>query len=524
MARALCLLGRDVHLVCQESNPDKFEFVSQAFAYDAEGIPRELFARTTDFPGRCVVHVPDLAVLPVYVSPRKASTYVVPIPELGDEAIEEYVRRNAAVLEHVAEEFGVTGFCVNHVVLSSLAAQRAKETRGTPYAILPHGSAIEYVVKRDERMLRAAASALRDADFIFALNGEMEGRMRDVFGDVSGIEERMRRLPVGVDTSQFETAELTERPRFVEELARMVADLPRGRTARQKEDLRTRLRGDLAEPELIAQLRIGTDYASAAPDADLEERLQSIDWKEAGVIVYVGRLTAAKGAATPVVSFPQVVARHPHARLVIAGTGALRESLEALVWALANGHGDLARRIINLGGGIETADAGADPLFHAAGFFDRLEREGRWNDYVQTAADHMNEDHVLFTGFMDHGPLSRLYAVADAGVFPSVVREASPLVVPEAAASGTVPIGTDFGGMGDSLKTLASHLPAEARDLLVVPHEADQAVDELIDRLNRVLDSPGRWSSDLRRAAIERYDWQSIAGDLASRLDEVGKA
>src|SRR5690606_10087361 len=123
-------------------------------AYDADGAPERLFTRETPYPGRCIVHRPDLAVLPTYVRPRRPSDYVRAIPDLDDDAIEEYVVRNARVLARLAPE--VAGFCVNHVVLSAQAAMRTKAETGVPFAVLPHGSAIEYVVKKDPRMHAAA--------------------------------------------------------------------------------------------------------------------------------------------------------------------------------------------------------------------------------------------------------------------------------------------------------------------------------------------------------------------------------
>jgi glycosyltransferase involved in cell wall biosynthesis len=127
----------------------------------------------------------------------------------------------------------------------------------------------------------------------------------------------------------------------------------------------------------------------------------------------------------------------------------------------------------------------------------------------------------VFTGFMDHAPLSQLYAVADVGVFPSVVKEASPLVVPEAAASGTLPIGTDHAGMGDSLRTLGETLPEDARRLLTVRTAPEHAVADMVEHVTEALRQPGRWTSALREAAVARYDWQTIATRLAETLADL---
>jgi glycosyltransferase involved in cell wall biosynthesis len=518
--RALVTTGHEVHIVCQESRPEAFDFITRAIAYDPAGAPEELFSRTSRYAGTCTVHRPRLSVLPVYVAPRTPSDYVRAIPDLDDDVIEEYVRANARVMQHVAEAHGVRAFHVNHVVLCSVALQQLRAATGTPYAVLPHGSAIEYVVKKDPRMHAAASGALRDAARVLTLNGEVEQRLRDVFADVPGLEAKTTRVPVGVDTEQFDAAGPDERAARVERLLEYIRDEPRGRTAAQQAALRDRLRGDLTGDALLAALREDTEYTSEAPDADVDERLRSIDWGAAPVVVYVGRLIAAKGAPIVVAAFARILESIPDARLVIAGTGGLREPMEALVWALASGEARLAREIARLGTALE-GYADPAPFAHLEAFFDRLDREDGWPAYLEAAKLMAEPGRVVFTGFMDHGPLSQLYAIADVGLFPSVVKEASPLVVPESAASGTLPIGTDHAGMLDSLTTLGASLPEDARALLTARLAPEHTVTDFAAHAAEALRQRGRWTQDLRRAAVERYDWRTIAARLAAVLDEM---
>ena len=531
VVRALCQTGRDVHLVCQESSPERYDFIGAAVEYDAATAPTLLFRRETPYAGTCTLHRPTLNVLPTYVRPRKKSEYVFYIPDLEDGPIEEYVVRNARLLARLGPE--VAGFVVNHTVLCSVAAQRAKEQTGTPYALLPHGSAIEYVVKKDPRMRKAAESALASADAVYALNGEMEGRFRDVFPDVPGLMDKVSRMPVGVDTAQFDPAPRGGRTARIEKLAEQLDGLERGRTPEHRSALLGRLEkataGD-AEPsdtDLYAILH-QDEYPSSAPDADAETRLAGFDWDQANVTLYVGRLIAAKGIPAVIAAMPIIAAEVPHARFVIGGTGGLREAMEALVWALATGKRKLARQIVQAGGLLEAGglDGSADgaperaPFMLTAAHFDRLEKEGRLDAYFQKAEDHLEPEHVVFGGFMDHGPLSALYAVADVGLFPSVVREASPLVVPEAAASATFPIGVDHGGMGDSLRILGEALPEEARPLLLARYD-EYGVEDLAQNAITVMQKPGQYAEALRAAAVARYDWQAIAGDLAKSLEAL---
>ena len=518
--RALAQGGHAVHAICQESHPDRYDFVAKAIAYDAEGTPRVLFERETDYPGSVVLHRPDLDVLPTFVRPSRPSDYVVYIPDLDDEAVEGYVERNARVLERVAKEAGVVGWVVNHVVLMAAAAQRAHERGGAPYAVLPHGSAIEYVVKKEERSQRLAEAALGDAAAVFALNGEMEGRVRDVFGDVPGVEAKLGRMPVGTDTSVFALVDRDRRPEAVEEIAAVLDGVPRGRPAEATAALHARLGALGDDPTDVALLAaLPADYERSAPDADAEAKLRAVDWENAKTVVYVGRLIAAKGPDALVTAFPLVAARHPEAVLLVAGTGGLREGLEALVWALAEGRDDLVRQIVRLGGALEGGGGlDAEPFFAAQAFLDGLDARGEADAYFETAGRVLRPEAAVFTGYLDHDALGPLYGLADAGAFPSVVREASPLVVPESAAAGVLPVGPDVGGMGDSLRTLGEGLPEAARPLLLTRPEAEHRVLDLADRLGDALDAPRHYAADLRREAEARFDWRAIAERLAAAL------
>ena len=335
--RALAANGRDVHVVCQESDPARFDFVSEAWATDASGEKRQTVApRETPYPGRVTVHVPDLEVLPAYVRPSRPSDYVVYIPDLADAPLAAYIARNARELEAVAKENGVVGWVVNHTVMMAVAAARARARGGAPFAILPHGSAIEYVVKKEQRSRELAEEAARAAGAIWALNGEMEGRIREVFAGLEGLEAKMGRMPVGTDTSVFQLVAREDRAEAAEAVI-AAAGAERGRTPEAEAALRQRLEAlpaGASDEALLAALK-PEDYARSAPDAGLEAKLRGIDWAEAKTLVFVGRLIAAKGMPALMMAFPRVAAAHPGARLLVAGTGGLREALEALAYALA---------------------------------------------------------------------------------------------------------------------------------------------------------------------------------------------
>ncbi len=207
VVESLCRQGETVHLMAQENHPERYPFITEARHYAADGTSESFYRRAEgDHPGCCILHKPVLGdTLPVYVWDKyEEFTNVVPMVDLPDAEIEEYVERNVRALTRIVRENGVTAVHANHAVLMSVVAQRVCAAEGIPFSIMPHGSALEYAVKRDERFLRLATEAFTAAGLIFVHGDEMRARVRAVFTGVPGLEEKMVDLHLGVDTSQFE--------------------------------------------------------------------------------------------------------------------------------------------------------------------------------------------------------------------------------------------------------------------------------------------------------------------------------
>ena len=97
-------------------------------------------------------------------------------------------------------------------------------------------------------------------------------------------------------------------------------------------------------------------------------------------------------------------------------------------------------------------------------FFADLEARGELDALLRAGArSTCARDRVIFTGYLTHHELQHLFPCCDAGIFPSIVKEAGPLVFLEALASGCFPLGTYFGGMKASIDAIADLLPADDR-------------------------------------------------------------
>ncbi len=520
--QSLCRQGETVHLVCQENHPERYDFITEARLYLPDGSVQVFHRNPIPHPGCCILHKPKLGrTLPVYVwDEYEEFERVVPMIELPDTEIEEYLERNVRALERIVREEGIEAMHANHAVLMSVAAQRVSAATGVPFAIMPHGSAIEYAVRKDPRFLRYATDAFTAAGRIFVIGEEMRQRVRAVFTAVPDLEAKLTELHLGVDTSLFEPIPRTARRENVAALLGSLSEKPRGKTAAQSRALQEGLSGGLVLAELRELLAASSDYDPKRPDADLEAKLAAVDWEREETLLFVGRLIAAKGLQSILAALPLILERYPDLRLLVVGHGPLREAMEAFLWALEHGERKLAENIVGWGRTLEGRAEGAEEaqLTRVRFFFDALEERGELDAYFQAAHRHLRPERVIFTGYLEHRELRYLFPCCDVAVFPSVVREAGPLVFLEAMASGSFPLGTYFGGMAASIAAAARVLPAEDAEWMKLSPEPEHTTLDIATHVPAALELAGRHQEALARLARERYDWASVSRKLTAEL------
>lgn len=96
---------------------------------------------------------------------------------------------------------------------------------------------------------------------------------------------------------------------------------------------RGRLEPALGTRTRLAQLSPGVDVGRFTPDVDDAAVRQRYGLGQAPVVVCVSRLVARKGQDVLVAGWPQVLARHPDARLLLVGGGPAEASLRRAVAA-----------------------------------------------------------------------------------------------------------------------------------------------------------------------------------------------
>jgi len=514
VVRSLCRMGETVHLVCQENHPDRYDFIAGAAVHRRDGTVDTILARETQYPGKCYLHQPELdGTLPVFVWDKyEEYSRVVPMVDLPTSEIESYIERNVCVVSRLVRKNGVSVIHANHAVLMPTVAERMVAAAGISFTVMPHGSDIEYAVKKDERFLGYASAAFEKASRIFVIGDEMRGRVLKVFAGVPGLEQKLSDLHLGVDTSDFEPLPRERRPGNIARLSQSLASLPRGKSIAQESEMLRRLPAVKDLGGLLEILMAASRYDGKRPDEAADQKVALIPWTRAPTLLFVGRLIAWKGIQSLVAALPLALDREPGLRTIVVGHGPLREAMEALIWALAAGRRDIVELIARNGGTLEgNADVsgGESALDDVTSFYAKLRNEARLDDYYATARRVLRSDSVIFTGYLTHTELRHLFPCCDVGVFPSVVREAGPLVFLEALASGCFPLGTYFGGMAASIDAVGEGIAPEIADIMKL--DPKNTVNDLARKIPLALEQAPRYRDTFARLARDRYDWSSVS-------------
>jgi len=511
MSKHLATLGHEVHVVCQDRSWPPDPHIARVTCYDADGRVRD--SQTTGHIDASVhLHRPELGpVLPVYNWDRYPGfDRVEAFPDLSDEQVERYIENHANALRAVIEAYAIQVIHANHVVAMPEVARRA--TRGTtlPFFVMPHGSAIEYVVRKDERFKRLAAQGLKDCAGLIIGGDEMLTRIDEIWGSGFGHRKKAHAIPTGVDLRTFrqraegEVVDYSVLQKIDESHAGPFND------AGLALELADQAQSAASDEELVETVeRHRYRYNQHAPDGDAEQKLRNLGFEENEVIFFGGKLVAGKGVHKLLVAMIDVVHQRPKTRLVLVGQGTFREALQLLVVAIERSDRTLFERIVRLGWRFDgKQEEPLSELFHLvdAEAFADLHRRACLVDL---------SSRICFTGFLPHDGLAMLLRHSAVSVLPSSVPEAYPLSLVESLASGLFPVVADHGGARFFVDDLVrkTDLP---RDILAAAAESRVSTPALATTLIKRLEHHRAPSSKAREIATERFGWRSLAQRAAA--------
>lgn len=512
LAAGLCAAGHNVFLFCQESDPQKFDFIDEAYDFDADNCRFfPFFSRERRAAGTTRLFRPRIGrTLPVYVYDSYHGFTAREFHQLPAADIEVYVTRTAAAIAAVEQAFGLDVAQANHLIASPAAARRALEAAGVPYHITAHGSELSYSLKKSPALAPVALYGLDGAASITATSDFVGRQLNEYLGSLGRPPVRAQTIYPGAELSLFKPS--TAPQKLINSLA---ADLSAqsgvGKTAGRKEALRQTV-ADGSSAELREELAGPAGYELRAPDADLADILKSIDWNNDQTVMFVGKYMAGKGLHACLLAAPLVLKARPRTRFLAVGFGDQRELLEAMAAALALGKATLTQKL------LAEIEKDVSPAVGKT-FIDSLIKNGALDEYMQTAVDADLTCNFNFTGALRHEDLARLLPAAEVFVSPSVFPEAFGMVAVEALAAGVYPIVTEAYGMAEAAKIIRQGLRGVWKNQPVLLLD-DQFIHRLAGAViatlaeSRLRDPVSK--DRLHQLAEEKFNWGRVVADFVA--------
>lgn len=512
LAKALIAQGTEVHLICREPEAKALGFVDTAIRYDVQGNAKTLFDESTasDNKSLCYLHeLPDASVLPVYVTDKQRHGVVKSFTNLTDEELQEYHDVSCRALKTVLSNHTLDLLHCNHVTYQPQIAEQVCAETNTPFIIYPHGSAIEYTVKTDDRYYNKVRESIQLTDGLIIGNNEVKQRIVDLYPELtSEINQKSQIVGVGVDTSLFTSCPADERQSSLDKL---IALKPGGgKNKALTEELEAKL--DAGDINAVTEYR--DSYVQKLADEDITSKLEKLDLNSP-VMLFVGAFTAGKGIQGLLCAMCSALRQQPDLQLVIVGAGAYRETLEGLVHLLSTRNLPMLKSLASQGFDLDFSD-----------------NTGAWEDVEYYLENHSDEllgssdrlkNNVHFVGRLNHDQLKYLFPVVDLAVFPSVVPEAYPLVLMESLSNGVLPMVSYFSGFTDGIDELDDVIPEDLLSLMRIPMSNEQRISVMAENLNSILSSESfrEIKPKLREVACARYDWNLRAQQMVDAYSHV---
>lgn len=459
LAREFVRQGHNVTLVCQEPDRQGLDFIDSFYQLDATNTRIEtLLERDAAYAGRCRLVRPDVGGSLLTYVPGPFSGYeAIPFQEADEALIAAYIDRNSKALETIFSRWPPEFVQANHLVMQPFITRKALAGKA-PYCATIHGSALNFTVKQDKRMVPYALEGLEGAAYIAALS---ETSCADAIEFAAGhgldVAGKTHRISPGVDSG-------------------LMRPLPEARRQQVMREI--------------------------SPDLDLAR-------DELGV--FVGRLLWTKGLHYAVAALPLILKSRPQFHLVVVGEGPMERALRDLIDLLDAGLLEEARTLV----------AGSMELRAGDGFgpvIPDLSTDAA-AAYIESARGRIR-NRVHYTGHLNHERLAPIYGVADISLAPSVFPEAFALVSIEALSAGALPLVTYQTGLRSAADAVVSELEDESfRQLVPGSGLTCELAQAAIAMLERYPTRDEAFRQRLHQVVRESYSWSTVASHYLSLLD-----
>lgn len=384
LTRALCRLGHEVTLVCQEREPQRYDFIDSAYELGPSNSELRL-VRTAPrvYAGSCRLVRPNLGgELLVYVEgefPGFARERVSAFQNASAVARDRYVAANIQALRTVFARWPTDLVMAQHLIMQPFVVRSAIGT-AAPYLVTSHGSELNFSLRASEALVPFALRGLEGAAGVITVSPGARADLIE-WSAAQGLDiaEKTVSLPPGIDSDLFAPA--ADRPTAIGAMLSCV-ELPTGFEIRPEDD----------------------------------------------ILAFAGALRGTKGVQHAVAALPIVAqGRGKRVRLLVAGDGPARIALEELSVLSAAGDLAAARRTV-----------ASEP---------DLQSPAEWGDVLADAPPLPSGPSVAFLGLVDHDQLASVFAASDVALVPSVFPEAAALVALEAFSAGALPLAAYHSGL-----------------------------------------------------------------------------
>ncbi len=507
LASSLANQGHEVFVFCQEPEPQNFDFVNDCFDFDVDNQRFfRIFSSSNLGNGRVRLFRPRIGqLLPTYVLDDYVGFTTREFHRLSQEKISEYVNRTATAVKTIHMVFDFDVVLAQHLIASPAVARRLNEEYDVPYHITIHGSALNYSARRSTELAPLVVYGLDKATSVVVSSDFLGRQLNDYLIDIGHKEIDTHVVYPGVEQSIFKVGgqihELTGEILHSLENRKIL-----GKSPGLKEAHRAVVSAE--DRELLdKELNAPPAYERRAPDSDLINIIENINWETDEIVAFAGKYIVGKGLHALILAAPEVLDRSPNARFLAIGFSDVREQFEALAAALDAQLGEVVVEIVKeLEEGLELKVGGA--------FIQDLMQKGSFEEYLQRAAKVDLPQRVVFTGPLDHLELAKIFALSDLFVAPSVFPEAFGMVAVEALASGIYPIVTEAFGMAEIAKNIRDKIGDLApQHPKLIPDKNFVAV--LSECILCCLDSPGLKDTKFKTAAhnlaVELFSWDRVS-------------
>lgn len=450
LAHALVRAGHDVTLVCQEREPELFDFIDEAYVLDASNTLLELALEApVRYPGRCRLVRPDVhSELLVYVKgafPGFSANGVTALKDATEEQIARYVDANTRALQTAFERWQPDVVLAQHVIMQPVVVARALAGRA-PYTVTAHGSELNFAILASETLVPYALEALSGAAAMVALSEDSREAVA-VWARLHGLDvaEKTHVRSAGIDDRLFSPAG------------------SRG----------------MALEALLSAVQLPAGFDVRPDDA---------------VVAFAGPLRPTKGIQYAVAACTLAASRFERrVRFLVAGDGPAGESLARLALLLEAGNVSEAAELV-----------ATDALLAAS---------EEWGPVVVDAPPAPQPPVTALLGRLTHEQLATVFAFADVAVAPSTFPEAQGLVNVEAFSAGAIPLPANHSGMSALVRYLVDSLDDEALRRLVPGCELTIELAELIEHaLRRYPTTDPAFRARMHALATARFPtWDKLA-------------